>query len=235
MITIGVYDVRRRRGVFCRVSGRGGATPDSMRVLVVARTRMRGDRRCIGALSLEKKAQSYRLLMADGSYPSVDSPFQVGEIWEVETTRAGVTLEPPHTEDVRVLSARRVGVEQGFLATTILQRVKPWRGSIEHLFDGLVQFTNNGHGYVSRRTGVPSYSTGFWIPDRQLILDGTHYYYPMFNTNRWKGLAYVGERPPTRRIMAGALVRVSLARWWRPPDSENVEERCYLQLSDWYD
>ena len=40
---------------------------------------------------------------------------------------------------------------------------------------------------------------------------------------------------PIKVIPAGTLVRVSLARWWRPEDSEpNFEERCYLQLSGWY-
>jgi hypothetical protein len=28
-------------------------------------------------------------------------------------------------------------------------------------------------------------------------------------------------------------MRISLARWWKPDDSE-LSERCYLQLSGWY-
>ena len=50
-----------------------------------------------------------------------------------------------------------------------------------------------------------------------------------------RGLKYVGEESPIKVIPAGTLVRLSLARWWRPEDSEpNFEERCYLQLSGWY-
>ena len=50
-----------------------------------------------------------------------------------------------------------------------------------------------------------------------------------------RGLKYVGEESPIKVIPAGTLVRVSLARWWRPEDSEpNFEKRCYLQLSGWY-
>ncbi len=29
-------------------------------------------------------------------------------------------------------------------------------------------------------------------------------------------------------------MRLSLAKWWKPEDS-NVEARCYLQLSGWYE
>jgi hypothetical protein len=29
------------------------------------------------------------------------------------------------------------------------------------------------------------------------------------------------------------LVRVSLAGWWKPDDSD-IEPRCYLQLSGWF-
>ena len=50
-----------------------------------------------------------------------------------------------------------------------------------------------------------------------------------------RGLKYVGEESPIKVIPAGTLVRLSLARWWRPEKSEpNFEERCYLQLSGWY-
>lgn len=45
-------------------------------------------------------------------------------------------------------------------------------------------------------------------------------------------IKYVGFAEPINKIPAGTLVRVSLARWWRP--TETSEERCYLQLSGWY-
>jgi hypothetical protein len=46
-------------------------------------------------------------------------------------------------------------------------------------------------------------------------------------------ITYVGFEPAIELITHGSLVRVSLARWWRPDDDS--EERCYLQLSGWYD
>lgn len=49
-------------------------------------------------------------------------------------------------------------------------------------------------------------------------------------------IPYVGFEPAVDLIPKGTLVRVSLARWWRPHDSPpDMEERCYLQLSGWYE
>ena len=78
-------------------------------------------------------------------------------------------------------------------------------------------------------------STGFWIPDRDLMLraDAKHYDYPDGCVAR--GLSYVGEPKPLPLLPAGTLIRVSLARWWKPDDAEpGFEERCYLQLSGWF-
>ncbi len=46
-------------------------------------------------------------------------------------------------------------------------------------------------------------------------------------------IPFVGLQEPIDEIPAGTLLRVSLARWWSP--NENTEERCYLQLSGYYD
>jgi len=44
---------------------------------------------------------------------------------------------------------------------------------------------------------------------------------------------YVGFEPKVNLIPAGTLMKISLARWWKPEDSD-MSERCYLQLSGWY-
>jgi hypothetical protein len=87
---------------------------------------------------------------------------------------------------------------------------------------------------VCRDGGVPGQSTGFWIPDRDLVLrdDGKHYDFRSRLGAR--GLSYVGEPEAKSQLKAGTLLRVSLARWWRPPDVDDMEERCYLQLSGWF-
>lgn len=89
--------------------------------------------------------------------------------------------------------------------------------------------------YTSERTGVPDRSTGFWIPDRELRLRGGGKHYNYVKGALQRGLSHVGEAAATRRIPAGTLVRVSLARWWKPEDADpDFEERCYQQLSGWY-
>ena len=202
-----------------------------MKVLVVSRTRMQS-RHCVGALLGD--GTSIRLLEADGSNQSPNSPFQIGQIWDIDYLRTEVT--PPHVEDVivtrRGARPNRV-IPDDQLASRINKMVYPWRGSISLLFDEKVSFTGNNNGYVCERLGIPSRSTWFWLPDRNLQLrcDGKHYDY------LGRGMAYVGVLPRDedlpKVLPAGTLVRVSLARWWRPEDSDS-EMRCYLQMSGWY-
>lgn len=201
-----------------------------MRVLIVARTRMGGSsHRCIGGIAEDDRP--VRLLTASGDYPADSSPLRVGDIWELQL-QAPQAVVRPHVENVQVGISRRIG-PQHKLGDHLRSRVQPWRGGFSQLFGGLIRCTANGNGYVCKRIGVPDHSTGFWIPDRNLVLrqDGKHFDYgPSAG-----GLSYVGERDPPKEISAGTLIRVSLATWWRPDGAEDCEERCYLQLSEWYD
>ena len=103
------------------------------------------------------------------------------------------------------------------------------------LFDGKIHFTMNGGGYVSA-TNIPDRATGFWIPSEPLRLDTDERdkqgYFEKYNRH----LSYVGTSDELVEIIEpGTLVRVSLARWWRPPNADpTFEERCYAQLSGWY-
>ncbi len=200
-----------------------------MNVLIVARTRMREGMRCIGGIT--RKCQPLRLMTADGSYQSTSCPFHVGDVWELQY-RAMDTVRPPHVENVCVDmdNVRRLR-RHSHLQRLLRNYATTCCGSIDRLFRGLLQFTTKGSGYISHRTGVPDGSTAFWIPDRDLERtdDGKHYMY-----NRGRRLVYVGEPEPVPVIPAGTVVRVSLATWWKPPDSDLKEERCYLQLSGWY-
>jgi len=122
-----------------------------------------------------------------------------------------------------------------------MQRVQPWRGDPDQLFDGflVIDFTS---GYISQAGGIPKRSTGYWLPDKQLILtyrNEKSYYQTdcemVIGNKHYRGLLsipYVGFADPIQEIPAGTLVRVSLARWWAPRGIN--EERCYLQLSGWY-
>ncbi|MDQ3927695.1 MAG: hypothetical protein M3328_00965 [Chloroflexota bacterium] len=202
----------------------------SMRVLIVAKTHMQRHA-CIGGMALDPD-RSLRLMQADGSPQPGDTAFEVGGLWQIDC-EAAWDIRPPHFEDVHVLKARKVG-EQAQLKRFLLERVTPWCGPLNQTFEGLLRYTYHGHGYVNEIMGVPGRSTGFWLTDKPLqkVVDKKVYY----KYARLHGaclLPYVGFAPAVDLIPANTLLRLSLARWWRPQDAD-VEERCYLQLSGWY-
>ena len=202
-----------------------------MNVIIVGRTKMSGTSRCIGGIT--PNGTSVRLLNQASNHFDVTAPFQIGQIWDMAYT-AVATPVPPHVEDVLVTQYNLVDTISN-LQAYVLSCIKPWKGDITQIFEGKLGFTGQNNGYVCRNLGVPRRSTWFWIPDRDLILraDGKHYDY--FNGLLSGGLTYVGEAQAVPRIPAGTLVRVSLARWWRPHNADpSLEERCYLQLSGWF-
>lgn len=208
------------------------------RVLIVAKTRMGGAAVCVGGLTCDTN-KSIRLLRPGGSNQPINTNFDVGRVWELdfhEPTK--VTI--PHVEDVIVTRERYIG-QQSNLRTILMQRVQYWQGKLQRLFDGLLAFENM-RGYISRSTGIPKSSTGYWYPDKSLTLayrNEKPYYQTKYDIlvghNRYEGtlsIPYVGFVDPIQQIPTDALIRVSLARWWKNPDMS--EERCYLQLSGWY-
>jgi len=209
------------------------------RVLIVAKTHMGKDLACVSGLTRQSN-RSIRLLTAHGSHQPADTHFEVGQVWEVECKRAR-RITPPHVEDVQVIKEKYVG-KQPDLRETLLNRVQPWQGEPECLYDGLLSFADNGAAYISRGGQLPSSSTGYWLPQQSLTLthiDDRTYYQTDYDFEqigkRFAGtlrIRYVGFAEPLAELSAQTLVRVSLARWWRlrPED----EERCYLQLSGWY-
>lgn len=201
-----------------------------MKVMIVGRTRMSGQSRCIGGVT--EDGEAIRLLTSGGQNWDTSAPFQIGQVWDLSFTRQ-IQLVNPHTEDVLIQSYEYLFTAPD--ARGVLAQVNSWQGGIDQVFDGTLGYTGSNNGYVCQRLGVPPRSTGFWIPDKDLTLraDNRHYDYPGFM--RPKGLSYVGEPQAVPSIPAGTLVRVSLARWWKPEDAEgDLEERCYLQLSGWY-
>jgi hypothetical protein len=193
---------------------------------------MGGSGRCIGGVLLD--GTSVRLLDLAGHHFDATAPFQVGEVWDIEFTCV-TSIVPPHVEDVLVTNykfVRTLPNPKGWL----LKNINPWKGGIGATFEGKIGSTAKNNSYVCRGLGVPARSTWFWVPDEDLTLrqDGRHYdYYAVRAVSG--GLAYVGETPAVESIPAGTLVRVSLARWWKPSDAdESLDERCYLQLSGWF-
>lgn len=207
------------------------------RVLIVAKTQM-GSVACIGGLSLDTN-KSVRLLRSDGSNQPMNTLFDVGQVWELDFHRSS-QITPPHVEDVFVTKEQYIG-QQSNLRTFLIQRVQPWEGGPEKLFNGLLSIDHT-KGFISRRSGIPNCSTGYWLPDTELILtyrDNKPYYEIDYlirisndSSRRTLSIKYVGFSDPIPQIRVKCLVRVSLARWWTR--SGVNEERCYLQLSGWY-
>ncbi len=211
-----------------------------MRAVIVAKTHM-NRMACVGALELGTN-KGIRLLQSNCSNQPGDTEFDVGQIWDLDY-RPRPDVRPPHVEDVLVYKKQQVG-EEPHLRAFLLERVQPWRGAPKQTFEGLVRPTYEGSGYINEIMGVPSMSTGFWIPDQPLTLttgseNRLYYeYHGTFNrkpakTHEVRFLRYVGYAPPANYVPGGTLVRLSLARWWRQEGSE-LEERCYLQMSGFY-
>jgi hypothetical protein len=198
-----------------------------MRVVVVAKTRV-GGAVCVGALDAQNA--SLRLYEPNWSFPPANTPYQVGQVWEM-TLVPRPSPTPPHVEDVAVTSAKLMK-QLPNLAAHLRQRIVPWTGSVTTLFEGKLGFTAHSRGYIEA-PDLPSRSTWFWTPDRDLVKGGSgakvYYRYGGYE------LSYVGVDRPIATIPANSLVRVSLARWWKPDDADpTFPERCYLQLSGWY-
>lgn len=202
-------------------------------VLVVSRTRMNQGRVCVGAHDLSEDFKSLRLLTNSGMNLQEQDDIAPGEVWELEYS-AHPDPDPPHVEDVLVSGGKKVAqLSADELRERILAHETPWRGGPEELFDRTVDGTPNGRLYVPGDGPLPSRSTGYWIPDAELVR--------RISFNKSKFL-YLGESPMDEfvwvgmseapvRIEPSTLVRVSLARWFSPG---SAPAGYYVQISDSY-
>lgn len=209
------------------------------KILIVARTRMKSGV-CIGGLTASS-SRNVRLIPENRqdkrNYPA-DTRFDVGQVWDVDYYRS-TNIEPPHTEDIIVTDSQYKG-QAASLKNILVRRVTPWNGGLEKLFDNsLVINPSSEKCYISRTGPIPDCSTGYWFPDGKLTLyrqNNTKPYYHIDYTDQVNGrrtisIPFVGYANPIRSIISSTLVRVSLARWLLA----GSEERCYLQISGFYE
>ncbi len=201
------------------------------KVLIVGRTRMgRGNQRCIGGIDISN-GTPIRLFDSNANYFNQRTPYQTGEVWKMATTNPPrERLDPPHVEGRCIQEAKRIQVwGNDSVSRAIRVLCPPWEGDVNCLFDGLLQRTGSGSSYISKYGGVPDHSTGFWINSRALeAKDGLSSSRRLVCGNF--GFPFVGDEEMPVSIPAGSLIRVSLARWWSP-DNSDMEDRCYLQIS----
>lgn len=208
-----------------------------MEVLIVSKTRMNMGV-CVGGITLD--GRFVRLLDEGGQNQPNNCPFEINQIYEI-TFKERRNLIAPHTEDILLQSSkyiRRLKDKIRMIDFITNMNVDICRGNISHLFDKCLGFTASGSGYINSSM-VPRNSVSFWIADKDLTksIDENgkiRYKYEMDDScSSDIQIKYVGLQHTENIIPKGTLLRVSLARWWRPHDAD-VEHRCYLQLSGWY-
>ncbi|MDX2190435.1 MAG: hypothetical protein SFY32_11275 [Bacteroidota bacterium] len=206
-----------------------------MDVLIVSKTRMT-NAICVGGILAD--GRSVRLLDEDGHNQPNDTDFEIKDVWTIEFDER-LDKRPPHVEDVLLTKKEfKFKLKE---TTKMLEFIKEkfkstvWKDGIDNIYGGKIQWTSSGSGYVSEMKDLPDCSTGFWLLDKDLkrsdYAGKVKYKYPF---SQWRNIPFVGCQSPIDLIPAGTLVRLSLARWWSPDGSDD-EERCYLQLSGWYD
>jgi hypothetical protein len=203
------------------------------RVLIVSRTRMNKGRVCVGGHDLDQDFRSIRLLTPSGMNMPEDKPLAVGAIWDLDYADLE-DPDPPHVEDVNVSGGKRVdSVPRDQLADYLVEHIEPWRGSPEEIFDGTVAATPSGRVYVPEDGPLPTQSTGYWIPDAEVLkrisFDKVRYLYT--GTSTTDEFTWAGTEDPPEQIAAGTLVRVSLARWFNP---SSAPAGYYAQISGVY-
>ena len=209
-------------------------------VIIVSRTRMAGDCVCVGGVDVDN-CRSVRLLNARGHHETaIDCPYQIWDMWDIDY-HLNQRRPCPHTEDVNVVLRRKMeSVDASNMSVNRFAEVLESsniplsRGSLFTVFDGKLKLTDNDKLFIAKED-VPTYSTCFWINDKRLLgytndRGRWQYRYSDMSNRYGYTISYVGSAEPPVDIEAGSLIRLSLAHWWKPEDS-NDEERCYLQLS----
>lgn len=204
-----------------------------MEILITSKTH-KGNAACVGGLVLNNN-RLVRLLNSGNWNQFAETDLDIGDVWDIQFVNREDT-EPPHIEDIIIQNRtylRDIGDISNYLRNC---GVIIFKGVPTQIFGGKLGWTRNGSGHIENRENLPENSVGFWISNEDLTLDndGKHYNYPSTNAyNRAKRFPYVGFEPTIQVIPSGTLMRISLAKWWKPEDSE-INERCYLQLSGWY-
>ena len=211
------------------------------KILIVSKTRMANDRVCVGGIDIDNNI-SVRLLNINGYYESADTcQFNIREIWDVDYSKHN-QRPLPHSEDICVMSKKKSGeLKSEISMLDMLTKIQfhVCKGSLFMTFEGKLKSTDSGTLYISEDS-VPNNSTCFWVCDREIRRSdykGKVRYNYQGGTRQWGiNISYAGlEDKPAQIIPQGTLTRLSLAHWWSPPEDSDTEERCYLQLSGWYE
>ncbi len=196
---------------------------------------MYGQRICIGAVGFDEPS-SLRLLRENAENQEIQSPYKIGQVWDVEGFPRDEPI-PPHVEDFCVTQSSIIRNDVS-IRKFVLQKYDKdvIHFPVEKAFNGALVWSANGSGYVARNN-YPNYSTQFWVTDRPLTRGSGDdiCYYSFESQERTLRVKFVGMHNLVDLIPAGTIVRLSLARWWSPgPVVIERDQKCFLQLSSWY-
>lgn len=209
------------------------------KVLILSKTRMQENRVCVGGVDLDKRC-SVRLLNCVGHHEIIDEcPYELLTIWEVNYVRTN-RRPSPHLEDINILERSKTDsvVKPKELLKLPNYNIKVYKSSLLTVFDKKLNSTEKGSLYISNEKGVTEYSTCFWICDKDLrknrfSTDEKVKYDYRGEDGRYYHITYVGVENGPDVVMRGTLIRLSLAHWWHPKNTD-IEDRCYLQLSGFF-
>lgn len=201
------------------------------RVLIVSRTQM-ANGICVGGINMDTN-ELIRIHNNRGGNLTSAAPYQIGDVWEMKVERAWNARPRPHVEDRQTTPIQKI---KSVGDIGIIEYIKEHhgeqqftKGQLQETFEGCLLCVGNKN-YINREK-IPSFSTQFWIADKDLIHEkdfyGKHYYrYDCYK------IKFVGFKEPIDKISQGSFVRLSLANWWN--NNGQHEDRCYLQISGWY-
>jgi len=199
-------------------------------IIVVSRTKMGGENICVGAFDVTNK-RNIRLLTSEGANQTSDFSLNIGETFKVVYSNKTSGITSPHTEDVLLKSYNPI--PSAPVLAEFKENCQPINGIITNTFNGLLS-KQNGNALSIGMAGIPDHSVCYWRTDAPLTLNTSfsNIKYDYTSGIFRASIKFVGMQDPILTIPNGTVVRLSLARWWSPP--EETEKRCYLQLSGWY-
>ena len=184
--------------------------------------------------------RSVRLLPATGFSHPKDSPYEIGDVWDLELQEIPrCELKAPHSEDVRVIRSSFIQTRSTRKLKNAISRYSdPPIVEPSEVFCGFLHFNDRQRGLIVPKHGIPVFSTGFWrfkkaLHRQQDDYGSTRYLYcnnfercGFDDPSLLMDVKYVGCAEAISVIPPGAILRFSLSHLYKGG--------FWLQLSGWF-
>lgn len=166
-----------------------------------------------------------------------DIQMNIGEVWQLELGRfPEMEIRAPHTENWNTMwkGAHTKTVPRTELRHFILNHLNAPYVQPSALFDGLIEFNENGKAFIEVGGSLPNYSVGLWRFHDPLHLDNDNnenedgnYFHSESRDFRVK---YTGVSNPERVLPPGTILRFFLSQ----PYEFMGKDVYWLLLSGWF-